>query len=168
LNASTHLDCAAIVRVAAVVEELDVLEIVGPQQQGTLTGGTSKKTVRLASVRQHICEACTRVNILMASILDHQANVLLLCELDPGRYIVCVRNVDRVLRDVAVHAASVLAERAARVVEPVRILDGRWVSKASVVLAKSAGRSEADTHCGSGMVQVAWMLRHATSSYNAP
>jgi hypothetical protein len=103
----------------------------------------------------------------MASILDHQANVLLLCELDPGRYIVCVGNVDRVLRNVAVHASSVLTERAARVVEPVRILDGRWVLKASVVLAKSAGRSEADTHCGSGLVQVAWMLRHSTL-YRAP
>jgi len=104
----------------------------------------------------------------MASILDHQANVLLLRELDPGCHIVCVGNIDRVLRNVAVHTASVLSERAARVVEPVRILDGRWVLEASVVLAKSAGKNEADTHCGSGLVQVAWMLRHLTSSYKAP
>jgi hypothetical protein len=70
----------------------------------------------------------------MASILDHQANILLLCELDPGRYIFCASNVDRVLRNVAVYASSVLrSERAARVVEPVRIRDGRWVLNASGV-----------------------------------
>jgi hypothetical protein len=81
----------------------------------------------------------------MASILDYQTNVVLLCELDPGRYIFCASNVDRVLRNVAVHASFVLrSERAARVVEPVRILDGRWVLDASGILAESARRSETD------------------------
>jgi hypothetical protein len=91
----------------------------------------------------------------MASILDHQANVFLLCETEPGRYIVCVSNVDRILRKVAVHASSVLSERAARVIEPVRVLNGSWVLNTLVVLEKSAGRSESHTYCGSGSLQPA-------------
>jgi hypothetical protein len=72
----------------------------------------------------------------MASVLDHQANVLLLCELDPGRYIVCVGNVDRVLRKVAVYASPVWSEGTTRVVEPVRILDGCRVFDTFVVIRK--------------------------------
>lgn len=104
----------------------------------------------------------------MAGILDHQANVPLLCELDPGRYVVCVRNVDRVLRNVTVHASLVWSERTARIVEPVRILDGRWVLDTQMMLEKRAGGSEAGTYCISGSFQPAWMLRHVSTSYKAP
>ena len=63
----------------------------------------------------------------MTGILDYQANVFLLCKLDPGRYIGSVGNVDGVVRDVAVYTACVGSERATRVVEPVRVLDGCWI-----------------------------------------
>lgn len=63
----------------------------------------------------------------MTGVLNNQANVLLLCKLDPGRYIVCVGNIDRVVRDVTVYTACVGSERATRVVEPVRVLDGCWI-----------------------------------------
>lgn len=104
----------------------------------------------------------------MTGILDYQANVLLLCKLDPGRYIGSVGNVDRVVRNVAVYTACVGSERAARVVEPVRILNGRRVLPTTAVLAKGSKRSEHDTYCGSGLVQVAWIFSHSASSYKAP
>jgi hypothetical protein len=104
----------------------------------------------------------------MASVLDNQADVLLLRELEPSCYIVCASNVDRVHRKIAVHASSILAERSTRVVLPVRILDGRGVFDTSVALENSAGTSETETYCGSGVSHSAWMLRHVSTSYKAP